>query len=617
MNFLLVIDRLVLAAVFAAAGVGKLRDREGSRKSIIEFGAPKFLAGPVAFLLPLAELLCAVALLPAASAAWGAAGVLAMLVVFSAAMTLNLARGRRPACHCFGQLHSAPIGPGTLVRNGVLSAMAALVLWQGARNPRMGEVWISLNQYPATVPVLVVAVLALLVSQFWMLLTLLKQNGRLMLRLETVEARLKIDRTGADKGLPVGEAAPAFRLRGLNGSAATLENLAEEGKPLLLVFVEPGCGPCEALMPDIAQWQQQYGELVKVALISQGTRQANASLAAKHQLAHVLLQEVRETAEEYRVGGTPAAVLVKDGKIASPLASGADAIRSLAVRSTLPPGAGIGEMLPSYTLPELGGGAVDLSRLSGRRRLLLLWDPECGYCKAVTEDVKDWERKRREEDPELLIITAGTPEAVRALGFRSRVLLDPHFAAGTLLKARGTPSAVILGEDGRIASEVGAGIVGVFELLGAVPYVPTDETVVEEMLSLAGTGKTDTVYDLGCGDGRIVITAAKKYGARGVGVDVNPERIREARARAKKARVEKRVRFEERDVLNADISEATVVTLYLLPGFLQALLPKLRTELTPGTRVVSHDFAIDGWEPDREARLDRSTLYLYTVPEKP
>src|ERR1700692_4302558 len=122
--------RLLLAAVFAIAGIAKLADMAGARKSLVNFGVPAFLARPLALLLPLAELACAGALLWTGSVAWGAGGLLGMLILFSAGIAISLARGHRPDCRCFGQLHSSPIGAKTLVRNGVLAAMAGFVLWQ-------------------------------------------------------------------------------------------------------------------------------------------------------------------------------------------------------------------------------------------------------------------------------------------------------------------------------------------------------------------------------------------------------------------------------------------------------------------------------------------------------
>jgi len=155
-----------------------------------------------------------------------------------------------------------------------------------------------------------------------------------------------------------------------------------------------------------------------------------------------------------------------------------------------------------------------------------------------------------------------------------------------------------------------------------VPYVPTTEPAVTAMLKLAGVTKADVVYDLGCGDGRIVIAAAKTFGARAVGIDINPVRIGEAKENAKKAGVEKLVRFEENDLFEADIHEATVVTLFLLPHINLKLRPKLLQDLKPGTRVVSNTFDMGDWKPDKEAIVPDTDddsylshkLYLWTVP---
>ncbi|MBV9505624.1 MAG: class I SAM-dependent methyltransferase [Acidobacteriia bacterium] len=149
-----------------------------------------------------------------------------------------------------------------------------------------------------------------------------------------------------------------------------------------------------------------------------------------------------------------------------------------------------------------------------------------------------------------------------------------------------------------------------------VPYVPTDNAVVDAMLKMAGVGASDTVYDLGCGDGRIVVMAAKNYGAHGVGVDINPIRIQEARENAKRNNVESLVRFEEGDLFDADIHNATVVTLYLLPNVNVRLRPKLLSDLKPGTRIVSHSFDMGDWKPEKEAQVQGATIYMWTVPQK-
>lgn len=150
-----------------------------------------------------------------------------------------------------------------------------------------------------------------------------------------------------------------------------------------------------------------------------------------------------------------------------------------------------------------------------------------------------------------------------------------------------------------------------------VPYVPTPQPVVDKMLDLAAVTKGDIVYDLGSGDGRIVITAAKKYGVRGVGVDIDPERIKEANANAVLAGVSDKVKFLEQDLFKTDLKEATVVTLYLLPDVNLKLRPKLWQELKPGTRVVSHAFDMGDWAPQQKVEVEGKTIYFWVVPKNP
>ena len=153
-----------------------------------------------------------------------------------------------------------------------------------------------------------------------------------------------------------------------------------------------------------------------------------------------------------------------------------------------------------------------------------------------------------------------------------------------------------------------------------VPYVPTHESLVDEMLRMAKVGKNDVLYDLGSGDGRIVITAARRFGTRGVGYDLDPERIKEARENARRAGVTDRVRFEQQDIFDAKISDATVVTMYLLPDVNLKLRPKLLSELKPGTRIVSHNYDLGDWKPIQRREMDVTgvshTLDLWIVPAR-
>lgn len=150
-----------------------------------------------------------------------------------------------------------------------------------------------------------------------------------------------------------------------------------------------------------------------------------------------------------------------------------------------------------------------------------------------------------------------------------------------------------------------------------VVYVPTPNEVVEAMLNVAKVRQGDVLYDLGSGDGRIPIIAAKKYNVtRATGIDINPERIKEAQANLKAAGLGDRVRFRNEDLFEADFSEATVVTLYLLPALNVKLLPKLLSDLKPGTRIVSHAFDMGSWQPEQALNVGGRAIYFWTIPEK-
>jgi ubiquinone/menaquinone biosynthesis C-methylase UbiE len=150
-----------------------------------------------------------------------------------------------------------------------------------------------------------------------------------------------------------------------------------------------------------------------------------------------------------------------------------------------------------------------------------------------------------------------------------------------------------------LAAAFAAGVTAQEETTYDVPFVPTPEEVVNSMLKLANVGKDDVLYDLGCGDGRIVVTAVKKFGARGIGIDIDPRRIEESKATAAKAEVTDRIQFKQENLFETDFSEASVLTLYLLSSVNLKLRPTILNKLKPGARVVSHDFSMGEWEPDQ------------------
>jgi thiol-disulfide isomerase/thioredoxin/uncharacterized membrane protein YphA (DoxX/SURF4 family) len=423
MDFIVFAARVVLAIVFAVAGLAKLADRPGTRALAVSFGVPASLAGLVEWLLPVAELACAIALIPSATATFGAIATLAMLLVFIAAISWSLAQGRRPECHCFGQIHSSPVGWTTVARNVVLAGLAAFVIVQGNANgqPGIASAAGALDRVSWLSAVLLLVVALTAVAALAMTFQLLRLNGRLALRIEALEARLGPAAT-PEPGLAVDTVAPRF------------SKDDDANGPVVLFFKQPDCGACEAMLPEVEEWQRQHQERIRIAIV-----------------------EDKEVADAYQVNAFPSAVLILAGRIATPLAEGGDAIRSLVAQATLPPPFKQGDLVSSLLLSDLDGATVDLGHLAGQRTVLLFWNPSCGFCSQMLDDVKWWERHRDPRLADLVVVSTGDAASNRAQGFQSRVLLDNDFAAANRFGSGGTPSAVIVDELGRVASAVVAG----------------------------------------------------------------------------------------------------------------------------------------------------------------
>lgn len=498
MDIALLIPRIILAAVFLVASLAKLADLAGSRQALRDFGVPPALANPFGVLLPLAELVVAVALVPARSAWWGAMGALVLLLLFVASISANLARGRTPDCHCFGQLHSAPAGPSTLIRNLVLAALSGVVVGFGRTSAGfdLGS-WFSTLELPQRIELIGgVIVLAALIGEGWLLWQMLRQQGRLLLRLEASEARL----AEAGLALPEGHApftglavdtlAPSFNLASVQGETRTLESLRAAGKPVLLLFANPDCGPCAALFPEIGRWQREYANRLTLAVISLGSPESNQRKVQAQGISVVLLQQDLEVQVAYQVSGTPSSVLVRpDGTIGSPVAQGADAIRRLVagavglpvLRSVpmvaapaqgdgtqarpRPQAPAIGDAAPDFSLPDLDGNLVHLSDLRGSSTLLLFWRPGCGYCQRMLADLKAWEAQAPSGAPRLLVISSESMADNLALELRSPIVLDQTgITIASSFGAVGTPMAILVDAEGKIASELKAGAPAVLAL---------------------------------------------------------------------------------------------------------------------------------------------------------
>ena len=458
MDPFILICRLGLAAVFAVAAVAKLTDRGGTRRAVIEFGLPEHVAVSAAIALPIAELVVAVLLLPASTGPAGALGALLLLLLFSAAILVNLVQGREPECHCFGQLHSAPANPGTLLRNGLLAVVAALTLAGTlAADDPSAVAWVGrLHGAEAAVVALGVVTVVLAIAGATAFVSLLRSYGHVLVRLERAE------RTLAAAGLTVEPSADA-PVRGVEPgtpapASGAIDELLAPRLPALLLFVSPGCGPCRALLPDVALWQREHADRLTVAVASDGEPEQVRAQAAELGLSRVLVDEDLELYRAFDANGTPSAVLIApDGSIASRVATGPSSIEALVTSVVEAPGMPIGTPVPDLELPSLDGERVNLADLRGHETLLLFWNPDCGHCRAMHDQVLAREAGANGSSPRLVIVASGEEAKVRADGFSSTVLLDEDFGAGDEFGIGGTPMAVLLGADGRVASGVAAG----------------------------------------------------------------------------------------------------------------------------------------------------------------
>jgi thiol-disulfide isomerase/thioredoxin len=412
------------------------------------------------------------------------------------------------------------VGWPTLVRNGLLAAIAGVVIWHGPHDVGPSV----LSWLEALTPIQLggvgagVIVLGLLTGENWLLFHLMRQHGRLLLRLDTLEGRLTAaglapapSAPSAVPGLPIGAPAPGFRLASLYGETLTLDALRAPGKPVLLIFADPDCGPCNALLPEAGRWQREHAAQLTLALMSCGTVEANRAKVTAHGVTNVLLQDDQEVAAAYQAAGTPTALLVRaDGTIGSPLAPGSGAITALVAQMvgqatalpvlpvptngrcphcgqvhgngqnghgaapvpSLPPATLIGAPAPALTLPDLSGQPIELAAFRGRPTLVLFWNPGCGFCQQMLPDLQAWEADPPPEAPQLLIVSAGTVEANQAMGLRSPMVLDQSFSVGRAFGASGTPSAVLVDAQGHMGSPIAVGAAAVLAL-AAGPPVPS------------------------------------------------------------------------------------------------------------------------------------------------
>ena len=340
----LLVARLLLAAVFLLAGVAKLSDRIGSSKALHEFGLPLGLAQPLSLLLSLGEIAVAVALLPVALAWYGSCAALALLGIFVLGISVSLIRGHRPDCHCFGQLHSKPVGWQTLVRNGMLGMVAGWLVSRGPAQigPSLGKHLAAAGDNERRLFIVAACVMAFL---FFRALRHSQPEEPQPEEPDSDEpesvgeesrapAATPIPNVPID-GLPIGTPAPEFALPNITGENRSLQSLREPGKPICLMFSSPHCESCVALLPQVRNWMNEHHDSLNIFVISRGTVKENLAKLKDLDASRVLLQPAFEVSESYGVTATPAAVLVgADGLIQSHLVVGREEIKQL-ISSTL------------------------------------------------------------------------------------------------------------------------------------------------------------------------------------------------------------------------------------------------------------------------------------------
>lgn len=484
MGEILLIIRLALFGIFVLAGIGKLMDLEGSEKAVKGFGVPDSLAKPIGVGLPVFEIVLALSFLFVTTSWFAAIGSVLLISVFLGGMIYQIAQGKAPDCHCFGQIHSEPVGKSSLLRNGGFAILALFLAIQGRAN--QGASLADDNSGMTIVLILILVVLA--VGVFY-LKRIFDQQGELMRRIDLLEVISKdgqtVEREEAippTEGLAIGSPFPEFQLKNLDGTTAISSDIFG-AKPAIVFFVSPDCSPCKALYPEIREWQKELGEKLDFVFVSSGDLKANRDKYGETDGIRVIVEEKRELAESVKAQWTPSALFVNaDGRIGSYVSTGDSAIRLL-VDDLLERELGadfvfvvnsvgasqalkIGETIPDFSLTGADGETVTNEAIAGRNTLAVFWSMTCPHCVNMKDALAELEKTQNGSGPNLIFFSDGNPAENRELGFNSPVVLDSRYTVAKELGMSGTPSAVLIDSNGRIASGTATGEQKIWALLG-------------------------------------------------------------------------------------------------------------------------------------------------------
>ncbi len=487
MEIVLLLVRMALFGVFFLAGAGKLMDLAGSEKAVKDFGIPEPLVKPISLGLPIFELLIAYLLLFTSVSWFGAVGAFLILLAFIVGMIYQMSKGNAPDCHCFGQMHSEPVGISSLVRNIVLALLAGVLVigrpaFQGAE---LGLTDGELVQSVALLTTLMLAFIAVIHVR-----KIIDNQGNIIRRLDVMEMVAgdgePLERKNAGDptdGLPIGAPFPDFALADLSGKVTTFEHIFSRGKPMLFFFIGPACGPCKALYPEIEAWKEEFGEKISFVLVSTGPAEINRDRYAGKLESSILLQKDRELAKIVYAKWTPTAIFVDvNGNVASHPAAGDTAVRDLIekIRKDDPTrenvffriGASrirepkIGTAIPPFELDGIGGEKLTEAAFQGSKTLTVFLSLTCPHCQDMVEEIKAWEPQRSNGDPKVVVFSDGDLAAHREWGLSSPVIIDPKYGTAVKLGMQGTPSGVLVNEEGVIVTETAIGAPNIWALIG-------------------------------------------------------------------------------------------------------------------------------------------------------
>jgi peroxiredoxin/uncharacterized membrane protein YphA (DoxX/SURF4 family) len=491
MEFVLLLIRLILFAIFALAGIGKLLDLEGSEKAVKDFGTPEEFAKFFAVALPFAEIVFAVCLLFVETSWLGAIGAMILLLSFIGGMIWQLAQGRAPDCHCFGTIKSEPVSRKSLIRNIIFAMLAFVLILSGKNNQGASLFDSSINSEGNFMSfILGLATVGLLAATVFYLKKISEQQTQIMRRMEILELTAleggrevtREDAAPPTEGLPIGSPAPDFSLPDVNGKDVSLKDLTAQAKPILFFFVSPTCNPCAGMLPEIEAWQNELKRKLSFVFVSSGKAKENLEKLAGETLKQILLQIDREVALTFGAQWTPTAVLVnQNGTIASRAAVGDKAIRELVemIKAQIddekilliPNGDShstekLGNDLPEFFETDVFDKIVTSQDLRGKKTLVAFWSLSCGFCTKMLDDLRDWEKTKGADEPNLLLISEGEIEQHQQLDLQSPIILDEDRRISKELGMSGTPSAVLINEDGKIISETAVGADNIWSLIG-------------------------------------------------------------------------------------------------------------------------------------------------------